>query len=305
VVKEHGFHFEAVLFPSNVMDWIFRSFVHAVLPVAQREGIVVQTMKPMGGKFILESKTVTPAECLQYALSQPTSVMIHGTDKMEYLQQTLDVVKNLRPFSEGQSSALAGKAKQAAMTGKYELLRPRLALIRRLKILSGWGKKLIAGCYGAVRIAGPCYCVDIFKQACSCERLPNKMESGLNGDRSEKAVAQAGRHIEDSHVLMPLCQACGYVRSVRKGHEDIGQEQIDRDRPANPGGFPRIGCFIYRIASLHKHVANQVSHAGIVLEEQYGRILFRGPWPGFYNRCAVGLLFLRYRQTDREYCAFP
>jgi hypothetical protein len=30
-----------------------------------------QTMKPMGDKFTLESKTVTPAECLQYALSQP------------------------------------------------------------------------------------------------------------------------------------------------------------------------------------------------------------------------------------------
>ncbi len=123
LAKEKGFHFDAVLFPSNVMDWSFRSFVHQVMPVALNEGVAVQTMKPMGGKFILESKTVSPAECLQYALSQPTSVVIHGMDKMEYLEQSLDTVKNFKPLTHVQISALADKAKQAAMTGKYELFK--------------------------------------------------------------------------------------------------------------------------------------------------------------------------------------
>jgi len=123
MAKENGFHFDAVLFPSNVMDWSFRSFVHQVMPVALAEGIAVQTMKPMGGKFILESNTVSPAECLQYALSQPTSVVIHGMDKMEYLEQSLEVVKNFKPLTPVQISALANKAKEAAMTGKYELFK--------------------------------------------------------------------------------------------------------------------------------------------------------------------------------------
>jgi predicted aldo/keto reductase-like oxidoreductase len=123
MAKEKGFHFDAVLFPSNVMDWSFRSFVHEVMPVALREGVAVQTMKPMGGKAILESKTVTPSECLRYALSQPTSVVIHGMDKMEYLEHSLEVVKNFKPMSNEQISALTGKAKQAAMTGKYELFK--------------------------------------------------------------------------------------------------------------------------------------------------------------------------------------
>jgi predicted aldo/keto reductase-like oxidoreductase len=123
VAKEKGFHFDAVLFPSNVMDWSFRSFVHQVMPVALQAGIAVQTMKPMGSKFILDSKTVTPAECLQYALSQPTSVVIHGMDKMEYLDQSLEVVKNFKPLTHEQISVLAAKAKQAAMTGKYELFK--------------------------------------------------------------------------------------------------------------------------------------------------------------------------------------
>jgi predicted aldo/keto reductase-like oxidoreductase len=123
MAKEKGFHFDAVLFPSNVMDYSFRSFLHQVMPVALQEGIAVQTMKPMGGKFILDSHTVTPEECLQYALSQPTSVVIHGMDKMEYLEQSLQVVKNFKQLTPAQIAALAGKAQQAAMTGQYELFK--------------------------------------------------------------------------------------------------------------------------------------------------------------------------------------
>lgn len=123
MAKQNGFHFDAVLFPSNVMDWNFRSFVHQVMPVALSDGIAVQTMKPMGGKFILDSHTVTPAECLQYALSQPASVVIHGMDKMEYLEQSLDVVKTFKPLTPVQISSLADRARQAAMTGKYELFK--------------------------------------------------------------------------------------------------------------------------------------------------------------------------------------
>ena len=60
---------------------------------------------------------------LQYALSQPTSVVIHGMDKMEYLEQSLDVVKNFKPMTHEQISALGARARQAAMTGKYELFK--------------------------------------------------------------------------------------------------------------------------------------------------------------------------------------
>ena len=123
LAKEKGFHFDAVLFPSNVMDWTFRSFVHQVMPVALKEGIAVQTMKPMGGKFILESKIVSPDECLRYALSQPTSVVIHGMEKLEYLNATLETVKHFQPMTESEISALTGKTKQLAMSGKYELFK--------------------------------------------------------------------------------------------------------------------------------------------------------------------------------------
>jgi predicted aldo/keto reductase-like oxidoreductase len=123
LAREHRFHFDAVLFPSNVMDYSFRSFVHEVMPVALRDGVAVQTMKSMGAKFILQSNTVTPAECLQYALSQPTSVVISGMEKMEYLEKNLEVVKNFKQLTPQQISALAAKAKAAALTGNYELFK--------------------------------------------------------------------------------------------------------------------------------------------------------------------------------------
>jgi predicted aldo/keto reductase-like oxidoreductase len=120
MARQEGFHFDAVLFPSNVMDWSFRSFVHEVMPVALKDGVAVQTMKPMANGDLLRSNTVTPTECLQYALSQPTSVVIHGMEKPEYLEHALGVVKNFQPLSDAQISALAAKAKQAAMTGRFE-----------------------------------------------------------------------------------------------------------------------------------------------------------------------------------------
>jgi predicted aldo/keto reductase-like oxidoreductase len=123
MAREHDFHFDAVLFPSNVMDWSFRSFIHHVMPVALRDGLAVQTMKPMGSKVILESKFLSPAECLQYALSQPASVVIHGVDKMKYLEEALDVVKNFTPMTKEEIITLAARARAAAMTGKYELFK--------------------------------------------------------------------------------------------------------------------------------------------------------------------------------------
>jgi len=85
--------------------------------------VAVQTMKPMGGKFILDSKLVTPADCLRYALSQPASVVIHGMEKTEYLDQALEVIRTFKPLTNAQILALTGKVKQAAMTGKYELFK--------------------------------------------------------------------------------------------------------------------------------------------------------------------------------------
>src|SRR5437016_3881513 len=52
---EHGFRFDTVQMPLNVMDAHFESFVKRVVPVLVKEGIGVLGMKPLGDRQILEA----------------------------------------------------------------------------------------------------------------------------------------------------------------------------------------------------------------------------------------------------------
>ena len=74
VAKQHGFKFDTVQMPLNVMDAHYRSFEKLVLPALVKQKIGVLGMKSMGNGIILKSNTVTPIECLHYALNLPTSV---------------------------------------------------------------------------------------------------------------------------------------------------------------------------------------------------------------------------------------
>ena len=94
-----------------------------VVPQAVKQGVGVLGMKSMGDGVILKSKTVSPVECLHYALNLPTSVVITGIDKPEILDQAIEAVKTFRAMSEQEVSALLAKTKEVAMAGKYELFK--------------------------------------------------------------------------------------------------------------------------------------------------------------------------------------
>src|SRR2546429_1851779 len=87
VAKENGFSFDTVQMPLNVMDAHYRSFEQLLLPELVKQKIGVLGMKSMANGIILKSRTVTPVECLHYALNLPTSVVITGIDSMEILDQ--------------------------------------------------------------------------------------------------------------------------------------------------------------------------------------------------------------------------
>jgi len=123
VAETHGFAFDACQMPLNPMDAHFRSFEKLVLPRLVQQGIAVLGMKPMGDGLLLKSGTVTPVECLHYALGLPTSVVITGCESMERLDQALDAARTFRPPSRGQVTALLAKTRQAALTGRYELFK--------------------------------------------------------------------------------------------------------------------------------------------------------------------------------------
>jgi predicted aldo/keto reductase-like oxidoreductase len=123
IAREHGFSFDTVQMPLNVMDAHYRSFEKLVLPELVRQKIGVLGMKSMGDGVILKSRTVTPVECLHYALNLPTSVVITGCDKMEVLEQALEAVRTFRPMSASEVEGLLAKTEAAARHGEFELFK--------------------------------------------------------------------------------------------------------------------------------------------------------------------------------------
>jgi aryl-alcohol dehydrogenase-like predicted oxidoreductase len=120
MAREHDFTFDTVQMPLNVMDAHYRSFEKLVLPELVRQRIGVLGMKSMANGIILRSGTVTPVECLHYALNLPTSVVITGCDSIEILDQALDAARSFRPMTEAQTNALLAKTADAASRGEFE-----------------------------------------------------------------------------------------------------------------------------------------------------------------------------------------
>jgi aryl-alcohol dehydrogenase-like predicted oxidoreductase len=120
VAAAHGFSFDACQMPLNVMDAHFRSFGRQVLPRLVEQGIAVLGMKPLGDGNLLRAGTVTAIECLHYALSLPTSVVINGCESMARLDQAIQAVDTFSPLSDSQIAALLARTREQAMTGEYE-----------------------------------------------------------------------------------------------------------------------------------------------------------------------------------------
>jgi aryl-alcohol dehydrogenase-like predicted oxidoreductase len=123
IAQQNKFHFDSCQMPLNPMDYHFRSFTHQVLPKLVEQGIAVLAMKTMGGGILLQSKTVTPTECLQYALNLPTSVVITGMDSIERVDQALAAARTFKPMSKQQVEALVSKTKDAAAKGEFEVFK--------------------------------------------------------------------------------------------------------------------------------------------------------------------------------------
>jgi ABC-type branched-subunit amino acid transport system substrate-binding protein len=76
-----------------------------------------------GVPFIIESKTVTPIECLHYSLNLPTSTVITGIDNMKVLDQALEAARSFKPMDKEAVTRLLARTAAAAATGRYELFK--------------------------------------------------------------------------------------------------------------------------------------------------------------------------------------
>lgn len=120
VARDRGFSFDTAQMPLNVMDAHYRSFERLVVPELVEMGMGVLGMKSMANGIILRSNTVTPTECLHYALNLPTSVVITGCDSMAILDQAIEAARTFRPMSTDEVAVLLAKTKQAAARGEFE-----------------------------------------------------------------------------------------------------------------------------------------------------------------------------------------
>ena len=120
VAREHGFHFDAVQMPLNVMDAHYRSFERMVLPELVKDEIGVLGMKPLANGIIPKSGQVTALECLQYALRLPTSVVITGIDRLELIDQACEAARTFEALTDADVEALRRRTRQPAASGEFE-----------------------------------------------------------------------------------------------------------------------------------------------------------------------------------------
>ncbi len=118
--RAHGFRFDTVQMPLNVLDAHHDSFEKRVLPVALREEMGVIGMKPLADHAIVEEKVATPVEALRYAMSLPVSVVVTGIDSMRVLQQDLGAARGFQPMSQADVRALLARTAGAARGGRLE-----------------------------------------------------------------------------------------------------------------------------------------------------------------------------------------
>jgi aryl-alcohol dehydrogenase-like predicted oxidoreductase len=120
LADQAGFAFDTVQMPLNVMDAHYRSFERLVLPELVKRNIGVLGMKSMANGAILKSGLVSAIECLHYALSLPTSVVINGIDSLERLDQAFEAARTLGTMNDAARRALLAKTERAASRGEFE-----------------------------------------------------------------------------------------------------------------------------------------------------------------------------------------
>lgn len=120
VAEQNGLKFDTVQMPLNVMDVHYRSFAKLVVPELVKRNIGILGMKSLANGILLRSNTVTPIECLHYALNLPTSVVITGMDSLEILDQACEAVRTFQPMTDEQVQTLLAKTAEAGSRGEFE-----------------------------------------------------------------------------------------------------------------------------------------------------------------------------------------
>jgi hypothetical protein len=126
MADRHGFHFDTVQMPLNIMDAHYDSFEKTVVPMAVARSTGILGMKAFGDPYIVQTGLMPPIQMLQYPMSLPISIQITGIDSMDILHQALEAVRTYRPLSQEMREALLARSAEIGRTGKTELYKTSL-----------------------------------------------------------------------------------------------------------------------------------------------------------------------------------
>lgn len=120
---EQPFEWDTVQMPLNCFDAHFRSFGSEVMPLLLERGISVLGMKPLASGKIVQSGAATADECLRFALSLPTSVVITGCESLANVEQALRAGRDFRPLSDAERADLLARTAPKGKDGAEELYK--------------------------------------------------------------------------------------------------------------------------------------------------------------------------------------
>ncbi|MBI1759918.1 MAG: aldo/keto reductase [Acidobacteria bacterium] len=114
---------ETVMMPIHAADHAYLSFEKTTMPVALERGVGVQAIKVFGKAFLLRS--LSPTECLRYALSQPgVHVAICGAGTQGQMEDNIRTVQNFKKMTpeeiaDVQKRSLLGQGVYAGAKMEY------------------------------------------------------------------------------------------------------------------------------------------------------------------------------------------
>ncbi len=114
---------ETVMMPIHAADHAYLSFEKTTLPVAVERGVGIQAIKVFGKAFLLRS--LSPTECLRYALSQPgVHVAICGAGTQGQMEDNIRAVQKFKKMTaeeiaDVQKRSLIGQGVYAGAKMEY------------------------------------------------------------------------------------------------------------------------------------------------------------------------------------------
>jgi predicted aldo/keto reductase-like oxidoreductase len=114
------FEWDTVQMPLNCVDPVHNSFEANVLPVLVQRNIGVLGMKPLAAGAAVREGVASAEECLRYAMSLPTSVVITGCDTLEIVEQAIRIWKNFVPMTSAELAALRARTAASNPDGLLE-----------------------------------------------------------------------------------------------------------------------------------------------------------------------------------------